>query len=165
MTQYVQLSADTTKVVTWFAGPQAITSDKPGYAEIGDTDARYLAWQAAIAARASYAAALVAGVQLTSIGTSALSATYACDAGTQAQITSEAVYIQATTAQGAAKFTNGQTTKGWPDATGVLRTFNTTQFINFAESVAQYIDALATALQMVAGGGAWSAPSSAISIP
>ena len=32
MTQYVQLSADTTKVITWYGGPQTITGDKPGYA-------------------------------------------------------------------------------------------------------------------------------------
>lgn len=46
MTQYVQLSKDATKVITWFAGPQAITADKPGYAELEDTDPRYVAYQA-----------------------------------------------------------------------------------------------------------------------
>jgi hypothetical protein len=60
MTQYVQLSADTTKVVTLFAGPQAVTSDKPGYAEIEETDARYLAFQTAQEAHAA-AASLIAG--------------------------------------------------------------------------------------------------------
>ena len=36
MTQYVQLSPDGTKVITAFGGPQSITDDKPGYAEVAD---------------------------------------------------------------------------------------------------------------------------------
>lgn len=44
--QYVQLSADGSAVVTWYAGPQRITADKPGYAEVSDDDPRYLAFAA-----------------------------------------------------------------------------------------------------------------------
>lgn len=165
MTQYVQLSDDTTRVVTVFGSPQPVTADKPGYAEVADNDARYLAFQLLQQARAAYGLALASGVQLTSTAAPALNGTYACDQVSQQQITSEAVYIQVTTAQGAAKFTNGQATKPWPDRAGVPHTFTTDQFIAFAQAVAEYIDALATALQTVIAGGAWSAPSAMISIP
>lgn len=42
--QYVQLNADATAVVTWFAAQPPTTDDKPGYAEIADDDARYAAF-------------------------------------------------------------------------------------------------------------------------
>lgn len=170
MTQYVQLSPDATKVIAWFAGPQS-ASDKPGYAAVDDADARYVAWQAAQAAQVAAKATLTivanvlgSGVQITSTSASALNGTYAVDPATQPLITSEAVYIQATGAAGSAKFTNGQTTKGWPDLSGTLHTFTTAQFIAFAEAVAQYIDAVNVAQQNALAGGAWVAPSSALTI-
>lgn len=40
--KYVLLSNDA--VIAEFAGPQSVTDDKPGYAEVDDADTRYLAW-------------------------------------------------------------------------------------------------------------------------
>lgn len=114
----------------------------------------------------SYSAAVLAGVEITSTGTPALNGTYAIDPASQQAITSEALYIQVTTVQGAAKFTNGQTTKGWPDRSGTPHTFTTAQFITFAEGVAQYVDALATAQAVaLAPEGNWTAPPQPVTIP
>jgi hypothetical protein len=77
----------------------------------------------------------VMGCAITSTATPALNGTYAIDPPSQQAITSEVLYVQVTASQGAAKFTNGQTTKGWPDATGAPHTFTTAQFVAFAEGV------------------------------
>jgi hypothetical protein len=87
---------------------------------------------------------LAMGCAVVSTATPALNATYAIDTVSQGQITSESLYIQVTSGQGAAKFTNGQITKPWPDVAGAPHTFSTTQFIAFAEAVAQYVDGLQT---------------------
>ena len=53
-----------------------------------------------------------------------------------------------------------------PILIGAFHLFPTTaEFTAFAEAVAQYYDALATALATVQGGGAWSAPSAPAAIP
>jgi hypothetical protein len=162
---YAELSSDTTKIVTLYLGPQKV-GDKGGQVvEIATTDARYVAWQAMQAAQAQYAAALLTGVQITSAATPALNGTYACNPAAQQAMSAEALYVQATTAGGAGKFTNGQTTKGWPDASGALHTFTTVQFVSLAEAIAQYLDALATALAAAQGGAAWAPPATALSIP
>lgn len=101
-------------------------------------------------------------VQVNSTSTPALNGVYAFDSQSAQNITSEALYIQVTTAQGAAKFTNGQTTKPWPDTSGALHTFTTTQFITFAEAIAQFTDSVVTASQ-AAGTPTW--PSGPITIP
>ncbi len=156
MTQYVQLSSDTTKVVTWYAGPQAITSDKPGYAEIADTDSRYVAWQNVQAANIAFANAVKAGVNITSTSVSALNGTYSLGSQMRSDITSEQVYIATT-----GKFTNGSTTRAWPDINGSLHTFpSTAEFTAFAEAVASYYDSLLAAWDEVnSSGNPWVAPS------
>lgn len=103
--------------------------------------------------------ALAAGIVLTSTGTPALDGTYSVLPDAQSKITSEALYIQTTAAQGGAKFSNGLTTRGWSDATGTSHTFpSTNSFISFAEAVAQYVDAVS------AWDGTGSAPSNAATI-
>ena len=82
------------------------------------------------------------GCAITSNLTPSLNGVYSTNAAAQQAITSEAVYIQV-----ASKFSNGQATRGWPDAAGGLHTFTTTQFISFAEAMAQQVDAIAGALQ------------------
>lgn len=155
MTQYVILSPDTTKVITWFYGPQAAQT---GYAEIEDTDPRYLAYEAANTASAAVQTALTSSITITSTGTSALNGTYAVDPATQQKIIAEAVYIQVTGGIGVGNFTNGQSTRGWPDITGTPHTFDTTHFVPFAEAVAQYVDAL------VSWSGSGSLPAASATI-
>jgi hypothetical protein len=98
---------------------------------------------------------IAAGLQIASASTPALNGTYAIDPASQGQITGEALYIQVTTGQGAARFTNGQATKAWIDASGGAHVFTTAQFISFAEAVAEYVDAV------IAG----SRPPQPVSIP
>lgn len=101
------------------------------------------------------------GCSVSSTSTPALDGVYAADLATQQAITSEALYVQVTGSNGGtAKFTNGQQTRGWPDATGAIHVFTTAQFIPFAEAVAQYVDGLNTAAATLLAGGtpAWPQP-------
>jgi hypothetical protein len=161
-TQYVQLNAAGTAVITAFGGPQPVTSDKPGYTTIDSSDARWVAFQNLVAAQQAFVAALQQGVAITSTGTSALNGTYPCDKRTQQTIVSEQMYIASETT-----FTNGGTTLAWPDIAGTFHIFpSTAEFTAFAKAVGQYVQALNTAYATVqAGGGAWVAPSNAITIP
>lgn len=160
MTQYVQLNSGGTAVITAFGGPQAVTSDKPGYTTLADNDPRWLAFQAIVTAQNAYYAAFSAGVVITSTGTPALNGTYACDSDTQRNIVSEQVYISAD-----GTFTNGGSTMAWPDMVGAYHLFpSTTEFTAFAKAVAQYVQALATALATVQAGGSWAPPSNALTI-
>ena len=153
MVQYVQISNDI--VTTVFGCHQPVTSDKPGYAEIADNDPRFLAWQAARAATAAASTLLAGGLAVTSTGTPSLNATYPCDPVSQQLVTSDQVYIATT-----GKFTNGGTTRGWKDITGTLHTFaSPADFTTFAEAVAQFVDAVAAALDIALAGGSWVAPS------
>ena len=163
MTQFVQLSPDTTKVITWYGVSQLPpdVSDKPGYAEIDDTDSRYIAYLNLKSGNASYTQAIAAGVNITSTGTPSLNGTYALDLNTRSNVTAEQVYIATNST-----FTNGGTTRAWPDAVGAFHTFpSTTEFTAFATAVAKYYDALATAYAVVQGGGFWSAPSMPAALP
>ena len=92
---------------------------------------------------------------ITSTGTPALNGTYALDQGSRSNITAEQVYIATT-----GKFTNGGTTKPWPDLAGAMHTFpSTAEFTAFAEAVAGYYDALVSALDTArSSGAAWVAP-------
>lgn len=146
MTQYVQFSdASETTIQTWFGGSQA-AMNLSNYAEIADDDPRYLAWLVQRQILKDYAAAAGSPLSVRSSSTPALNGLYSIVPSMQAQITAESVYIQATGLQGSAKFTNGQATKMWPDSSGAYHTFTTVQFILFAEAVAEYVDALLTAL-------------------
>jgi hypothetical protein len=64
-------------------------------------------------------------------------------------------------------FTNGATTKAWPDMTDALHTFPTcAEFTAFAEAAGQFVDAvLAAKLAALVAGGTWTAPSNAYTIP
>jgi hypothetical protein len=105
------------------------------------------------------AAVIAAGCAIQSAGTPTLNGTYAIDDAARANITAEALYIQATQAQGQAKFTNGQATKAWPDKTGARHEFTTAQFIDFAEKIAEFYDAFLAALDAsMTTGAAWSPP-------
>jgi len=106
-------------------------------------------------------AAFAAGVQITSTGTPGLNGTYSLSDSSLSWITSEQVYIATT-----GKFTNGQTTRSWLDASGTPHTFPTTaEFTAFAEAVAQYEDALLAAQAVVQAGGAWVAPAQPAPLP
>ena len=105
-------------------------------------------------AQGAYAAAIAAGVVIVSTGTPALNGTYAIDQASLSRITAEQVYIATT-----GTFTNGQTTRAWLDASGTPHVFpSTAEFTAFAETVAQYEDALLTAFATASAGAAWVAP-------
>ncbi|MDE2472656.1 MAG: hypothetical protein KGL35_29010 [Bradyrhizobium sp.] len=124
----------------------------------------FTAYNAAVAAQQAqqtYAAALVAGLTITSTNTPALNGTYAIDPQTQTNITAEQVYIATRST-----FTNGQSTKAWPDKAGAFHKFpSTAAFTAFAVAVAQYIDVLNTALETAQQGGNPSWPSTSVLIP
>jgi hypothetical protein len=160
-TQFVQLNAAGTAVVTAFGCAQPVTSDKPGYTTIDSSDARWIAFQALLAAQQSFAAAVLAGVVITSTATPALNGTYPCDRSTQQDIVSEQVFIASEST-----FTNGGTTIAWPDITGTFHSFpSTTEFTAFAKAIGQYVQALKAALATAQAGGAYVAPSNAFTIP
>ena len=113
----------------------ALLGSQPTTAQLNALAATVSAQQAAAA---NVAAALAAGIQITSTSTPALSGTYAIDATHQQLIAAEQFYILTK-----GTFTNGGTTKPWLDLSGVAHTFpSTAEFTAFAEAVAQYVDAL-----------------------
>ncbi len=136
MTQYVQLSADTTKVIAWYAGPQN-AADKPGYTTVADTDARYLAYLAATQAAQAAAAAVAAGMQLASASTPALNGTYAIDPASKTNI--DGIYSSIKNGDG---LPGGGATFNYPDIGGTLHAFNATTFPAFAKAVRDFLYAL-----------------------
>ena len=108
---------------------------------------------------AACTALLVAGMALTSSGTSALDGIYPCDPTSQQRIVAEALSIQV-----AGKFTNGQTTRAWYDTSNAGHTFDTTQFTAFSEAVGQFVDAALVALEVGLTTAVWAAPSNAYTI-
>ena len=117
--------------------------------------------QAAQAAQAAYNAAIGAGCQIASTGTPALNAVYPLDDSVLITMNGEQAYI-------AVKgiFTNGQISRAWLDVSGAPHIFSSTAaFTAFAEAIAQYIDALQTALAVVLAGGTWAVPVQPVTIP
>jgi len=109
---------------------------------------------AAQVAQTAYSVAVAVGVAIVSTGTPSLNGAYALDQASLGRIAAEQTYIATT-----GKFTNGQTTRAWPDLSGAPHVFpSTAEFVAFAEAVAQYDDALLTALAAGNAGGAWVAP-------
>jgi hypothetical protein len=108
----------------------------------------------------TYQTALNTGLAVTSTATAALNGTYAVDPTTQFNINSEVVSILTN-----GTFTNGQTTKPWPDASGAVHTFTTTQFKTFATAVSNYIDGLMTTRATLLAGGSASWPANTATIP
>lgn len=84
------------------------------------------------------AAAINAGLTITSTGTPALNGTYACDDAHQARINRVQGFIEAN-----GKFPNGLTELPWPDMSGAIHLFPTTaEFTAFASAIADYVMAL-----------------------
>ena len=105
---------------------------------------------------------LNAGLAIISTATSALNATYVIN---PPQMMAEVLYIQVTTSEGAAKFSNGQTTKAWPDIGGAFHTFTTAQFITLAKACAQYVDAVLAQIAVVQASGTPIWPTQPMTIP
>jgi hypothetical protein len=148
MTQYVLLSPDTTKVATWFAGPQ---EGQDNYAEIEDTDARYLAYEVMHAAPAAYASAVAAGCQIVSTGTPSISGTYGI--GSQDEINLNS--LQAGIAASAPWL------GGYRDIAGAKHTMTAPQFTAIATAILGYVEALD---EWYAGGCVGSAPAQPVTI-
>jgi hypothetical protein len=141
MTKYVILvdangtpdAASGTKVLTVFAEPQAITNDKPGYAEIADNDARYLAWQALQAAVAAAEALIAGGVQIVCTSKPALNGTYSVDPASKTNI--DGIYAGI---KGGDGLPGGGATFNYPDVTGAMHAFDATTFPGFAKAVRDF---------------------------
>ena len=131
MTQYVTLSADTTTIVSWFAGPQPGNTN---VVAIQDTDARYVAYQTAQAAIQAVGTALKSGVQVNSTSTPSLNAVYGVDPVSQAKIQAVSTGIAAR-----GRVPGGGTTFNYPDITGQSHAFSAANFLNFATAIEDYI--------------------------
>ena len=107
------------------------------------------------------AAAIAAGLTITSTSTPALNGTYAVASGVpfgREDIGTEAQFVSTFS-----EFTNGTTTLEWPLIDGkTFVTFpNTATFMNFAKAAAQYY----AAVKAVAATGQGSFPSNQVTIP
>ena len=108
-----------------------------------------------------YQAALLAGCQIVSTSTPALDGTYPLGDTTLIKMNGEQTYIALK-----GTFTSGQTTEQWLDISGNPHTFpSTSEFTAFGEAMAQYMDALQTALSAAEAGGQWQSPTQPVSIP
>jgi len=120
-----------------------------GVITIGAPPAPTLAQQAA--------AALNAGIAITSTGTPALNGTYACDNLTQAKLSRVATFIAVN-----GKFPAGLTAMPWPDITGAVHEFPTiAEFQALASAVANYV----VELDAVIMGLTTTLPSASTTIP
>lgn len=108
----------------------------------------------ALAAQQAYVAAVNAGVTISSVSAPAINGTFPLDQPALMRISAEQTYIATT-----GTFTNKAATKAWRDIAGAPRLFpSTVVFTAFAEAVAQYDDALLTALAGGIAGATWEAP-------
>ena len=144
--QYVILSPDGTKVELVFGGPQAVTSDKPGYAAIEDTDARYLAFVAPTPTLVQQAQAmLAAGIEIVSTSTPSINGTYAWDPAARATIAEVVAGINAGDG-----FPGGGSSFVYPLPGGA--TFpSTAVFMAFAKAMRDFIYAVSTVAATNAG--------------
>lgn len=156
MTKFVQFNADGS--VTEYAGPQN-AADKPGYAEIADDDARYLAWLARQAVPGTLAAKLASGLAVASSGTPAISATYALDQTTLDQIGS--VARDAASGLG---LPGGLTTFVYPDINSTPRTLTSANVQALYRAMRDIVSALNTQAAIALSGGtpSWPAQSATI---
>lgn len=135
-------------------------AETPTMAQLQAAFTGYNAAISAQEAQATYAAAVTAGLTITSTGTPALDGTYALDQASQENIIAEQVCINTN-----GLFTNGQSTRAWPDKAGVFHTFpSIAEFKTFAIAVAAYVDALDGALAAAEQGGSPSWPSASVTI-
>jgi len=115
------------------------------------------AWSqnATLGAEATYKALLLAGVQITSSGNSALSGTYAIGSYQQRKLLGIASYINFNNA-----FPDGLSSYPWPDVTNQLHNFPTpASFLAFADAYLDYCAKLDRALDTAEAGQtpAWPA--------
>jgi hypothetical protein len=104
--------------------------------------------------------ALGTGITITSTATPALNGAYAVDPTTQFNINSEVVSILTN-----GVFTNGQTTKAWPDISGPVHVFTVAQFKTFATAVSNYVDGLITTRSTLLAGQSAAWPTASATIP
>ena len=160
--QVVQIEAVQFEVhpsLTWVAIPAGQTVEV-GYAFANGTFTAPPAPPAPTLAQQA-AAALGAGLTITSTSTPALNGTYAVASGVpfgREDIGTEAQFISTFS-----EFTNGTQTLEWPLIDGkTFVTFpNTATFMNFAKAAAQYY----AAVKAVAATGQGSFPSNQVTIP
>ena len=150
--KFVQLTADTTRVITEFACSQPITSDKPGYTQIDSADARYVAWQAALAAQANAAAALAAGCAIVSASTPTLNGTYAVDPQSRSNLQALLLGYLLRSA-----FPGGGSTFAYPDASGAPHVMTQPQMEEIGSALEDYVAAL-DAWATTPGAGAPAQP-------
>lgn len=108
-----------------------------------------------------YAAALAKGVAVSSTSQPALNGTYAVADSDQANITSEAQYINLYQ-----DFTTGSDTTDWADSAGALHTFpSTALFMLFAKACAQYVSGCKQAAVALSSGAQATFPSNSVQLP
>ena len=106
------------------------------------------------------AAALAAGLAITSTGTPALNATYATDTEARDEIASIELYIAEY-----GTFPGGATSLAYPDITGTMHTFPTVgAFAPFAKAIADYVAAVIETANINANGGDQAFPSASATI-
>jgi hypothetical protein len=125
----------------------------------------FLSYETALnaqAAQLAFNAAAKLGVTVTSTAYPAVSATYAIDKQSLANVTSEQVYLAT-----ANRFTNGQASRAWLDINGAPHVIPSPAVATqLFEAIALYYDSLLTALATAQATGApFVAPSNTASIP
>jgi hypothetical protein len=130
-------STDTT-IVSYFACPQD-PAVWPNQAAIDSADPRYLAFLNPPPTPATIAAAaLSAGLAVTSTSTPAVNGTYALDPVTQSKIAAMVLTIQVN-----GTFPNSMTAYPWPLLNGAFVTFpNVTVFKDWATALSNYVAVL-----------------------
>jgi hypothetical protein len=103
------------------------------------------------------AAALAAGLAITSTATASLDATYPADPNTVSYVNSElnAILLNGT-------FADGATAIQWPDTTGALHTFTVAQFKTFAAALGTFVSGIR---KCVIGAVGAALPSASDTIP
>jgi hypothetical protein len=100
-------------------------------------------------------------VQIVSTSTPALNGTYGIQPSDIQNLNSEMIFVNATMAQGSAKFTNGDTSLPWFDVSGTPHVFTVAQFIALAEALAEYQSGVEYAVLQ----GSTTYPSQPVTIP
>lgn len=131
---------------------------QPGYATEALDDASNAELQAFLNP-VTLQSKLAAGLVVTSIGASALNATYGLDQVSQDQLWNIALGLAA-----GLGFPGGASTFAYPDITGTPRTFTSAQFTNLAKAVRDYVFAANTQAAIAAQGGTASWPTATATI-
>ena len=112
------------------------------------------------AAQIAFNSAFARGCPISSVSVPALSGSFSLDPTALLHLVSERTYIATT-----GTFSNKGTSKAWPDKDGVPHVFSSVaEFVLFAEAIAEYYDALLTALARGRAGEAWSPPATPVVI-